>query len=253
MAKDVTLIYFSPTGGVEKYAVGLGKKLGSIKNDIEVSGEIGDVTEFGKNDFVIVAGPVFGGRIPPYMTEKLAIFSGSNTPTVTMAVYGNRDYEDALLELNDTCKERGFDVIASCAVVAEHSIVRMVARGRPDGKDFEEISQFAGKILHKLAAGDMSTPQVPGNRPYTKWNSTNFVPLITGDCKKCGICAEKCPTQAIDHEDTAAADVTKCILCGRCIAVCPEKARTLPNQIQAALNDKLISLRDVRKDNEFFI
>ena len=55
MAKDVTLIYFSPTGGVEKYAVGLGKKLGSIKNDIEVSGEIGDVTEFGTRKSLAVS------------------------------------------------------------------------------------------------------------------------------------------------------------------------------------------------------
>ncbi len=253
MAKDVTLIYFSPTGGVEKYAVGLGEKLGSIKNNIEVSEKNWSKTQFEASDLVIVAGPVFGGRIPPYMTEKMAEFSGRNTPAVTMAVYGNRDYEDALLELNDICREQGFDVIASCAVISEHSIVRQVAKGRPDKADFEEISEFAEKVLEKLASGSMSAPEVPGNRPYTKWNSTNFVPLVTGDCKKCGICAEKCPTQAIDYEDTAAADVTKCMLCGRCIAVCPEKARALPNQIQAALNDKLISLKDVRKDNEFFL
>ena len=253
MAKSVTILYFSPTGGVAKCVRALGEKLGDITGDIELSEELGDGKIFTRDEIVVVAGPVFGGRIPPYMTERLRKFRGNNTPAVTMAVYGNRAYDDALLELNDVCGEQGCSVIGACAVVAEHSLVRQVAHGRPDGTDYAEIEAFGEKVLKKLAGEDRSVPAVPGNRPYVQWNPTNFVPLVTGDCKKCGICAERCPTQAIDHKDTAAADVTKCMLCGRCIAVCPEKARALPNQIQAALNDKLMPLKDIRRANEFYL
>ena len=39
-----------------------------------------------------------------------------------IAVYGNRDYDDTLLEMKDILTERGFTVIAGLAAIAQHSI-----------------------------------------------------------------------------------------------------------------------------------
>mgnify|MGYP007069439849 CR=1 FL=1 len=92
-----------------------------------------------------MAGPVYGGRLPSLMVERLAPFCGKDTLAVTAVVYGNRAFEDALLELNDCVKAQGFRVAASAALVAEHSMVPSVAHGRPDGQDLEQLHQFAGR------------------------------------------------------------------------------------------------------------
>ena len=54
---------------------------------------------------------------------------------VLMCVYRNRAYEDTLLELADTAEKAGFHVIAAVAAIAEHSVIREIAAGRPDAAD----------------------------------------------------------------------------------------------------------------------
>lgn len=63
----------------------------------------------------MVAAPVFGGRIPSIVAEKLNELEGHGKKAVTLVVYGNRAYEDALLELNNVVEDRGFQVAASCS------------------------------------------------------------------------------------------------------------------------------------------
>nr|WP_207723805.1 hypothetical protein [Flavonifractor sp. DFI.6.63] len=81
---------------------------------------------FGPQDAVLFAGPVFGGRLSALMTQRLKNRTGEGTPAVTAAVYVNRAFEDALLELNDCVAAQGFRVAASAALVAERSISRAV-------------------------------------------------------------------------------------------------------------------------------
>lgn len=45
-----------------------------------------------------------------------------------------------------------------------------------------------------------------------------------GKCKVCAVCAEWCPTDAIEMGDTAVIDQETCIGCGECIAACLEGA-----------------------------
>ena len=106
--------------------------------------------------------PVFGGRIPAYALEQLRAFQGGNARAVTLAVFGNRDFDDALLELNDAAAAAGFKVIASAAPIAEHSMVRSIGAGRPDAQDQKELAAFAGQVRAKLEKGDDSTPRSSG-------------------------------------------------------------------------------------------
>ena len=236
MKECVWAIYFSPTGGTKKAALYLAEGLGKEVKEVDLSAPDFNGAEFKKDDLVIVAAPAFGGRIPALMAERLKCTAGKGAAAVTAAVYGNRAYEDALVELNDALEEQGFEPFASVAVLAEHSMVREVAAGRPDAKDHEELSGFGAQILKKLEAAEITRPQVNGS-----------------GCTGCGLCAGLCPSGAISKENPSVTDPEKCILCLRCIAVCPSGAKKLPERVQEMLNQKLLPLKGIRKENELFL
>lgn len=104
---------------------------------------------------------------------------GQGARAVLVCVYGNRAYEDTLVELADTAKQAGFCVIAAVTFIAEHSIARCHAAGRPDATDAEQLQAFAVKIREKLSAGDREEPGIPGNRPYKKYSGAGMVPKPT--------------------------------------------------------------------------
>ena len=137
--------------------------------------------------------PSYGGRVPAVAVERLGMVHGNGARTVLVCVYGNRAYEDTLVELEDAAKQAGFQVIAAVAAIAEHSIARQFATGRPDAQDEAQLSDFAKQIQHKLSVADTSEPTIPGNRPYKKAGGIGMVPKATKECTNCGVCAAECP------------------------------------------------------------
>ena len=121
-----------------------------------------------EGDLVVAAAPVFGGRIPGLVAEKLKKIDGNGKRAVTLAVYGNRAYDDALLELNRVMEEQGFQVIASAALVAQHSMAPEVAQGRPDDADSQAILNFSRKVLEKLECPEPKTVTVPATIPIKR-------------------------------------------------------------------------------------
>ena len=131
MRELTELYYFSPTGGTKKAGMLLCE---GISWDIEAVdlGKKKEEPRQPKGNLVVAAMPVFGGRLPGVAAEKLRTLDGKGKKAVAVAVYGNRAYEDALLELKDILEECGFEVTAAAALVAQHSMVPEVGAGRPD-------------------------------------------------------------------------------------------------------------------------
>ena len=78
------------------------------------------------------------------MHEKnLKAINGGGAKTVAMTVYGNRDFEDALLELQDLLIEQNFRPVAAIAAVAQHSMMSSLAAHRPDEQDGAQLAEFA--------------------------------------------------------------------------------------------------------------
>lgn len=152
-------------------------------------------------------------------------------------VYGNREYDDALLETKNALEANGFSVIAAAAFIAEHSIVRSIAAGRPDAEDEKIAHQFAADVMAK--ADDAASVQVPGNNPYAELKPSLFHPAADENCVKCGICAEQCPLGAIPMDEPDKTNPDLCINCMRCIAVCPQKCRALPASFVAGATQML--------------
>lgn len=252
MLNRIDFYFFSPTGGTRRTGEILCRALSENITFIDLSHADPQQPEC-PGDLAVVAMPVFGGRLPWAIAGRLAKLSGRAQKAVSLAVYGTRAYEDALIELNDTLSSCGFDVIASAAPIAEHSIVRAVGAGRPDAKDAAELQAFAAKVLDKLALGNASAPTVPGGRPYKPRNAPT-APVCTEGCARCGACIAACPTDAVSLSDEGIhTDQSRCMMCMACIAVCPESARMLPAPLQEAITQKLSALIDLRRENEFFL
>ena len=251
MINMVDFYYFSPTGGTKKAGTTLAYGLAKTVNEINLAEKTIDTPS---SEVVVVAVPVFAGRIPTIVVEKLAQLDGAGKKAITAVVYGVRAYEDALIELNDTMKNCGFEVIASAALIARHSMVPEVGAGRPDQADIAEIQEFAGCILNAMEKGKTSEIAVPGNYPYKEGMKVSATPISLSLCGRCGYCASVCPTDAIMvSEDCVATDIKKCILCLTCTAKCPTKSRVLPPQLKEGITQKLSSFQDVYRKNEFYL
>ncbi len=247
---NVAEIVFSPTGGTEKVANIISRTWSdnAVKFDLSDPGTDFTKCEIKKEDTVLIAMPSFGGRAPAIAIERLKQINGNGADCVLVCVYGNRAYEDTLVEMEDAAKESGFRVIAAIAAVAEHSIIPQYAANRPDESDEKQLVRFANRISGK----DEEVASVPGNRPYKTGGGAGLVPRATKDCVRCGLCAEKCPVQAIDPENFIA-DPKKCISCMRCIRQCPHNARKVNSAMVSVAALAIKKSCSVRKGNELFL
>ena len=248
-------IYFSPTGGTEKVTKLLSSTWKETK-DLDISDlhfNYEDVN-IKPEDMCIISVPSFGGRIPTVAVDRINKIKGNGAKAVAVVVYGNRDYDDTLLELKNVLEENGFVVGAMVAAIAEHSIARNLAAGRPDKSDEEELKKFSEEIKAKFESGEINTELMPkGNIPYKEWKGSALKPEANENCVECGLCAKKCPVGAIPMDKPKTVDKDVCMACMRCISVCPTGARILDETMKAGLVEKLTTMCKERKENELMI
>ena len=180
-----------------------------------------------------------------------------------MVVYGNRVYDNALLELKDILINRGCKPIAGAAYIGEHSFssheLPAASVGRPDKSDLSHAESFGQKIIEKLKfvkiVDQISEVNIPGNYPYegvTKLWDVDFIE-VNDECTQCGICNEGCPTGAIDSENSTFIDTEKCTLCCACIKHCPQNAKTMKAGLMKDAAIRVNELFQERKEPEFFL
>lgn len=243
-------ITFSPTGGTKRVADAVSQGIGTGVECIELCVPEMEILEISlsKDDFAVIAMPVYAGRVPALAIERLHYIMADNTPCAIIAVYGNRAYEDALVEMEDAVKDQGFEVVGAIAAVAEHSIFRQFGKGRPDADDIMQLVDFGKKI----ADSENTTPSTPGNRPYKEVHGS-CSPIADENCKNCGKCASLCPVRAIDRVDCHRVDRSICIGCMKCVSACPSQARNLPQEHLTRIESMIREACKSRKNNELFI
>jgi ferredoxin len=259
-------VYFSPTGTTERAvtacAEGTGLPYEKIDLTLPKTRQKSDYS-FAKTGLVIAGLPVYGGRLPKHLDDFFSGLKGDGTPAAALVMYGNREYEDALIELKIRLEGRGFNVIAGAAFIGEHTFSNKIATGRPDAGDLEIARDFGKKALEAVEKATPGKLTVKGNYPYVVGGFDPTQPRFltaaatintSEDCTRCGLCAENCPWGAIDGDDYAKIDTLKCLRCFRCIKYCPAEAKKVTDPMfYERLREFEKRLNAVRKEPEIFL
>ncbi len=245
---NITAIYFSPTGGTKQYVQTIAERFDEKYAILDLSERDTRLREhtFSKDDLVVVGVPVYYGRVPQIEGSLLNHLHGEGTRAILVAVYGNRAFDDALLELSDLCAKQNFSPIAAFAGVAQHTFSDKIAAGRPNADDLLRAEQFAQSCKTVLGDDALSSPALPGNHTYRPYGSVPFAPKGDKSCTGCHTCVKSCPTGAIDTATPRKTDMQKCIRCFACIKACPVGARKVTSPVfriaVKKLEDNLVKL-----------
>lgn len=246
-------IYFSPTNGTQNVVKALAGEFGDYKGVDLCSREADTDMTFAQGDVCIVAVPSYGGRVPAAL-QRMSGYKGNGAKAILVVVYGNRAYEDTLRELQDYLTARDFDCTAAVAAIAEHSIMRQFASGRPNDSDKKQLAEFSRQIISKISQNAPREPlKLAGNYPYKDYNGVPLKPKAGKSCTKCALCAKMCPVAAIPADDPQKTDNSICISCMRCVSICPAKARKLNALMLKVALKGLEKACSTRKENELFI
>lgn len=226
--KKATALYFSPTYGTKKVVETFAKYLVGIETtlaDNTLPEQRDKLYEFGADELVVVANPVYAGQMPQ-VQGLWRNLRGNDTPCIILACYGNRHYDDTLAQMQQILETRGFIVIGAAAPVIPHIFSPVLGAGRPDEKDEAELHIFAAEVLRKLAWNELESVELPGDaEPELKQPIAVPKNFNEAQCVQCGRCADLCPVGAIDGLSMAV-DQKICISCMRCVKLCPTGARS---------------------------
>ena len=244
--KKIWAVYFSGTGTtrrtVERIACGLAEKLALPVDKVDFSRPQVRQQElrFLDTDLVVLGTPVYAGRVPnvllPFLREKLV---GGGALAVPVVLFGNRNYDDALIELRNILAADGLHPVAAAAFVGEHSFSRILGQGRPNEADGALMDEFAAKtadLVRRLPAAPEEPVAVGGQEPLRPYytprdraghpiNILKVKPKTDmSHCGGCGLCAEICPMGSIDPTDVSSVRGI-CIKCCACVKGCPTGAK----------------------------
>lgn len=271
--RKMTAVYFSPTGNAKKVAKAIA---GACAEALSVSLEEFDYTlpsarehtrEFSPEDLVIVCTPTYAGRIPnktlPYVQNA---FTGNGALAVPVAVFGNRNFDNCLIELRNELEAHGFHTIAGAGVPTEHVFFDGLGTGRPDREDLDRLAAFGREIAKKSVAleeipekidvrgddpvGAYYTPLGTDGKPAVFLKAKPKVDLDA--CIGCGRCSEVCPMGSVSPTQSEVCTGV-CIKCQACIKECPMGARYFDDAAFLSHVQMLAENYTRRTEAEFFL
>lgn len=285
MKKKIWAASFSPTGGTEHIVSLLAEEMGKClklpvhKISFTLPDERKKSCTFTEEDLLILGTPVYAGRIPNKILPDVdRSFEGNGTLAVAVSVFGNRNYDDGLMELALLLENHGFCVAAAAAAAARHAFSDDIGTGRPDKQDEEELRVFARRAAEKIkefsgvekivsgnkAACGVSALQITGHNPvgpyYTPLRAdgqpAKFLKAkpVTDEnlCNRCGTCAQVCPMGSISREDPSVVNGI-CIKCQACIRACPTQAKHFEDEDFLSHVEMLREHYTRRAANAFFL
>lgn len=244
--KRIWAVWFSGTGTTKKVVQAIADEAATVLHgtriDFDFTLPAARETSFAAQagDLVVFGTPVYAGRVPNVLLKYLDTLNGNGALAVPVVLFGNRNFDDALIELRDILERTGFHTIAGGAFVGEHSFSTVLAANRPDHEDMDTVLRFSHQIAEKvlfLPDGQIPAPirvdgvsypyrgyYQPRDRAGVSIDIRKVKPLTNDACDNCKLCAEVCPMGSISREDVRVFNGI-CIKCGACIKKCPKQAK----------------------------
>lgn len=271
--RRVWAVYYSATGRTAQAVETISKALADSlavpwqKDVFTTPEQRKNIRHYAKEELVVFGMPVYAGRLPnkllPFVQEG---FFGQGTQAVPVVTFGNRSFDDALIELCHTLEANGFHAVAAAAIVAQHAFASSLAAGRPDEMDKQRMVAFAHALAQKLGNG-VKQPKplvVPGHWPVGPY----YTPLgLDGKpaiflkakpkteelrCTHCGLCVKVCPMGAVSRQDPAVIEGV-CIKCQACVVQCPQQAKYFEDEAFLSHKAQLEKTQARRKEAGFFL
>lgn len=241
--RQITVCYFSPTGGTLQVAKVVAELIGNslqvpVKyHSYTLPSERQQFPAFAEDELLIWATPTYAGRIPnktlDFVRSSMEI---RDLPCIAIVTFGNRNFDNALAELAALMRNGGGKLLGAAAVVTRHVFSETLAAHRPDAQDRQQIEAFALQILEKLKRGIGDAFTVPGEATPSQYYTplredgtpANFLKAKPqcdlSRCNACGNCLSVCPMGTIQSEMGKPTFNGICIKCQACRRTCPEHA-----------------------------
>lgn len=243
-AKRVWAMYWSATDTTKRVVTAVAAQAAQAlglpleEYDFTLPGARQGAPAFTADDLVVFGTPTYAGRVPNVLLKYLATVQGHGAAAVPVVTFGNRAFDDSLIELRDILTAQGFVPFAAAAFVGEHSFSTTLAAGRPDADDLAQAAQFGRDLTARLAEVHADTPPIavpgraqderkyyqPRDRAGNPVDIRKVKPKTAEACDDCGLCAKLCPMGSIDPADVRNY-IGICIKCGACIKKCPKGAK----------------------------
>ena len=233
------LYYFSGTGNTKWAALKL--KNNFIQNGIEVdlkSIEIETDINLRGYNFIVIGTPIYAEIEPKIVEDFIRAIPNTliNMKCIVYSTQGGKSCS-AIKRLSSILKNKGYNVVIESMIQMPNNFYFYFGKEPSDEKISEYlktaqkkiefiVNQFSENKVCKVntfilrqKAGVITGKAFRKTIPRISKNITS-----TQECKKCGLCLRNCPKGNITFENGHSIFHSNCILCLRCIYICPENA-----------------------------
>lgn len=233
------LYYFSGTGNTKWVADRFKEKFQLYNVDIDLvhiqSAEDKKIEEY---DFVIIGFPVYWKLPPKIVTDFLNKLNGTkkNKKAIVYCTQGALSSSASYFAAG-YLKKKGYVPSIQISIKMPNNFYFFVGKKYSEN-EIKNLLTFADKKIENIVENFMNEKKVKESSSLIKLQFSKVMHNIfkgriprlsknissTKDCDKCGLCLRNCPQGNITFEDGHAIFHSKCILCLRCIYICPINA-----------------------------
>ncbi len=168
-------VFFSTTGNAEQIVLESGEYIAHNlgvpfeSENFTKHDEQRDVLTFSEGDLVIFGTPIYAGRISNKILSLVKnMFQGNGAFALPMVVFGDRRFDNSLVDLASELKKNNFNILAAGACACAYDFSEMNL-DRPNTDDRKHREAFCATVVDKTFAATMPLDdlEIKGNTGVT--------------------------------------------------------------------------------------